>query len=302
MARVNVEETTFGEGRLVKFSMQAKCSIQEALGFLLLLWHDSQELLKASGTKEEIIEWCRVYDETRAEQIFHALLRAPYLTDLGDGLFEIHGNESQISSRITHMEKSKKGAQSTKDKWNRNQKKGHRPATGLPQAHPTPDPTPGLQPCPNQAQFNAIQGNAIQCNSGQSNAFAEAADFGPVALAELWNSKIPTEMSSIDLPRFKSGSPRWKSASERLKENPHQDYWATVIERIAASDFCRGVNDRGWIADFEFLIKPETHIKVLEKKYDRKLKPTANSPPKTREQAVMDHNRDQYERVLKGEL
>lgn len=120
--------------------------------------------------------------------------------------------------------------------------------------------------------------------------------FGPKQLAELWNSKLSPDVA-VNIARLKSGSPRWESARARLRDHPEPEYWTSVIDRIAASPFCKGVNDRTWVADFEFLVRVETHIKVLEGKYD-----TRGSKPKTKEQQTMDHTRDQYERVLKGEL
>lgn len=45
----------------------------------------------------------------------------------------------------------------------------------------------------------------------------------------------------------------------------------TEVLRLAGeSDFLNGVNDRAWKADFEWLMRPENFIKVLEKKYQNK--------------------------------
>jgi len=61
---------------------------------------------------------------------------------------------------------------------------------------------------------------------------------------------------------------RRRMASSRWKEKPDEEYWVSVVTKIAASRFCNGANDRGWRADFDFLIKPGTHDKVSEGKYD----------------------------------
>ncbi len=45
--------------------------------------------------------------------------------------------------------------------------------------------------------------------------------------------------------------------------------WRVIMERIAASAFCRGDNQRGFVASFDWLISsPEPGIKVLEGQYD----------------------------------
>lgn len=40
-----------------------------------------------------------------------------------------------------------------------------------------------------------------------------------------------------------------------------------AIDNINQSDFLRGKNDRGWQIDFDWLMKPNNFIKVLENKY-----------------------------------
>jgi len=99
--------------------------------------------------------------------------------------------------------------------------------------------------------------------------------FGANNLAALWNtyaSKTTAlsgkNMPTVDLEKFKPGQPRFRSAQERLAFEPSESYWTDVIERIMRSDFCRGKNDRGWLADFDFLVRVETHVKVMEGKYD----------------------------------
>jgi len=46
------------------------------------------------------------------------------------------------------------------------------------------------------------------------------------------------------------------------------DAWIETVKKMAASKFCNGTNDRRWKADFDFLLKPETWLKVNEGKYD----------------------------------
>jgi hypothetical protein len=85
-------------------------------------------------------------------------------------------------------------------------------------------------------------------------------------LAKLWN-----EHSSPSQPKVRGCSnDRRRKAKARLNEGDFRDpkgYWVDVIKRVASSKFCNGDNDRGWVADFDFLIRPDTHHKVLEGKY-----------------------------------
>ena len=57
-------------------------------------------------------------------------------------------------------------------------------------------------------------------------------------------------------------------AKQRLREVPDLTRWAAAIRRAAASPFCRGDNDRAWLADIDFLLRPDTLAKIEEGKYD----------------------------------
>lgn len=82
-------------------------------------------------------------------------------------------------------------------------------------------------------------------------------------LARLWNEHC----GSLQKVRAASAKRR-KAATARWRENPSEVHWIQVIERLAASKFCQGKNDRGWRATFDFLIQPETQHKALEGTYD----------------------------------
>ena len=89
--------------------------------------------------------------------------------------------------------------------------------------------------------------------------------FSAENLQNLWNelttrTPLPT---CLEISKKRSAT-----ISSRLQEHPEKEYWQRVILKIVASSFCCGQNNRGWTAGFEFLIRPDTHINVLEGKYD----------------------------------
>ena len=53
-----------------------------------------------------------------------------------------------------------------------------------------------------------------------------------------------------------------------------------AFHRAQASSFCTGSNDRGWKADFDWLINENNLVKVIEGKYGGSEKP---EPPKPKE-------------------
>ena len=101
---------------------------------------------------------------------------------------------------------------------------------------------------------------------GGSPAFALLTATVPDAVETLrgiWN-----EHRAQTQPEWREmGAKRRKAAQARVRERS-LDEWEAVVKRIAASAFCRGENERGWRADPDFLLRPDTAAKVLEGKYD----------------------------------
>lgn len=56
----------------------------------------------------------------------------------------------------------------------------------------------------------------------------------------------------------------------RLAEPFFKTNWKPALDRISKSEFCRGVNERGWRASFDWFISPDAVTKIMEGKYDTK--------------------------------
>lgn len=89
----------------------------------------------------------------------------------------------------------------------------------------------------------------------------------------LWNDKRHPNMPAVDPAHFKPGTKRWRIAGARLHEHPDLAFWQGIVERLNASAFCRGEVEgkdgrKPWVANFDFLLRPDTHIKVTEGRYD----------------------------------
>lgn len=95
-------------------------------------------------------------------------------------------------------------------------------------------------------------------------------------LQGLWN-----KTANPSLPRWQEmPKPRAKQAKAALRDRTLLS-WAAVIQRINASSFCLGANDRGWVASPDWLIQPGVAAKVLEGKYDNRQagRPQAHANP-----------------------
>lgn len=86
-------------------------------------------------------------------------------------------------------------------------------------------------------------------------------------IKDLYNSicKDLSKVRSISSSRKRHLKARWKQFECNL------DTFEECFKKVQASVFCTGKNERGWKADFDWLIKNDNNmVKVLEGKYDNK--------------------------------
>lgn len=145
---------------------------------------------------------------------------------------------------------------------------------------------------PSQENLDPGQRGGMGGLGGRADLAAEAAPPPPEkilhVLARIWNEHCRK------LPKVKGlSSSRIRQADARWRENPSEIYWIGIIEKIADSNFCNGANDRGWLGNFDFMIRPETHLKALEGAYDNRVGLRAKTIAERREEA----NGELYKRV-----
>lgn len=135
-----------------------------------------------------------------------------------------------------------------------------------PECPPSVPDTPSIVLCSVVESFEEGVGETLE---------SQPKPFGPRELAAAWNGRMASVKSMngqrhiplVDLESFDSTQERWISAKERLEKKPSREYWVDVIDRIARSEFCRGKNDRNWLANLDFLVRKKTHIAVMEGQY-----------------------------------
>lgn len=72
-----------------------------------------------------------------------------------------------------------------------------------------------------------------------------------------------------DLPKITKVTPtRRKQIVARLKEYDVDD-WSKALTAIYRSKFLCGENDRGWKANFDFLLQPSSFVKLIEGAYNK---------------------------------
>ena len=142
------------------------------------------------------------------------------------------------------------------------------PVTGRHQVSPVVTDCPPPTPTPTPEEACAGQPAAEPA--------PDAPDEPP--LKAVWN-----ETTTPPLPRWeRTPKSRRILATNGAKRRPVDGPtgWREVFRRIEASPFCRGENDRGWLADVDWALrpdgkKPETAQRVLEGAFDAR----ATGPP-----------------------
>lgn len=114
---------------------------------------------------------------------------------------------------------------------------------------------------------NKIKENKIKLNKIKGKEIKEKATYPPKVqeVIDAWNN------NRDKLPAIRAVSAtRKKKIQTRLKDFPEIETWVEAINKLAESDFCNGLNDRSWVASFNFLLQPESIPKILEGVYDNR--------------------------------
>lgn len=87
-------------------------------------------------------------------------------------------------------------------------------------------------------------------------------------LAQKWNQIC------VSLPKVKVVSETWRRKEKIRIRELGEDEITSAMRKIEASKFCRGGNDRGWRATYQWLITNDSNVlKTLQGLYDEKKEP-----------------------------
>lgn len=84
----------------------------------------------------------------------------------------------------------------------------------------------------------------------------------PLQIIDSWNDEMGTKVTMTERRR--------KTIISRLKNQWWAEHWPEALSRVRGSPFLMGENDRGWKADIDFFIKPDSVNKIIEGSYDNK--------------------------------
>ena len=85
---------------------------------------------------------------------------------------------------------------------------------------------------------------------------------------DFFNQEIDENKSVI--PHIKAiTEKRKKMIQARIREHGKNSL-AEVVRLLVSSDYLNGKNDRGWVADIDWMLKPNNYIKIIEGNYQDK--------------------------------
>jgi hypothetical protein len=94
------------------------------------------------------------------------------------------------------------------------------------------------------------------------------------------NDEIASAWNGLGKPfaEIRLTDKRKKSIKERLCNSFWVENWRKALDLVKASSFCSGKNDRGWVADIDWFIRPDTVNKLIEGKYSDRAGSEGNCP------------------------
>lgn len=189
------------------------------------------------------------------------IVECGFAVQLDDGSYRARGDEEHFQWLKAQRERSEKGVLARRAK--NNPKSTPSQPDGQPQVNRTVNRTVTHEL---EQEQELEQEENIYTSSRPSDEIAPtppAPKGGAHILADIWNQ----ETNGLPKSRLLNKK-RIAAANARLKEVPDLDDWRRCARAINARPFCRGVNDRGWKASFEYFVRQETIVKFLEGSFD----------------------------------
>lgn len=176
--------------------------------------------------------------------------------DVQDGLLiqKRVERERNRASKVTE-ERSKAGKVGAAKRWQSDDKRIAN-AIDLPKANGQQNDTP--------SQSHTSSDEEVIASSNEEVSVGTDPPVTKSEILEAWR----TRMVPLGFPAIaKWTAQRERLLNARLKDNSLEE-WMRAFAALERSAFCRGENDRGWRADFDFLLQPKSFTKLLEGAYD----------------------------------
>ena len=199
--------------------------LENALGALVHAWIVAQKYWFPNRQPIPKTVW-------KAQRLNDAILEAGMAEDMGEG-YRLIGSEEQFLWLFNAAKAGNASAESKKKSGNAVKRRSR-----------------AVQPVSTSSSFLSSPISISNSNT----------PLPPKGLQAIWNAHCGKLPQAETLNRD-----RERQAKARLAERGDPAYWEGIVKAIAANPFCRGENDRGWVATFDYLLRPKTHVSVSER-------------------------------------
>jgi hypothetical protein len=232
MAAIRIEDAARTDPRFRLLGDRLKTTRFDALARMAELWAyctEKQTYFLTPKLIDTLAEFENFHEHILSDEI--GLAEA---TDKG---IRIRGTKGRIEWLKKLRKNSKKGGERNRANWLSKKKPGAEPNESPSSIAPVPVSSPAIAPVKKQNT-----------------------PLPPKGLQAIWNQHCGGLPQAETLNRD-----RERQAKARLTENGDPAYWERIVRAIAANPFCRGDNDRSWVATFDYLLRPKTHVSISEK-------------------------------------
>jgi hypothetical protein len=110
-----------------------------------------------------------------------------------------------------------------------------------------------------------VRSSSAVCEEGKGIEGNRREDIGLPKEVAFWNSNCGALPKVVNLSEV-----RRKKLNRRRQDSFWVANFEASVRKITTSDFCNGKNDRGWKADFDWMLQDSVAEKIMEGKYDKR--------------------------------
>jgi hypothetical protein len=274
MARVNIEDELHADPRF-RALVRRLGDEDRAVGMLHRFWRIAQRYW---GNEKQLVP-----DDVFALEDLEVLVGVGFAVRKAEGVYA-RGAEERFdwylqkcrAARAAAAERKRKAelrlerARSTGDDAPVNRSDGSGQPEAPTSASPVNPPTPAPTPTPVQTPLRGVSlpragaRGGTETPAGVIRLREEDPRITGLDLQRIWNAhrgKLP-ECRELSYERQ-------QAAWDLLRANADKDadYWVEVVKRIAKCSLAKGLSS-GWKPSFTWLLKPDSHLRVMEGEFD----------------------------------
>ena len=193
---------------------------------------------------------------TAADQAVIASIIAEFFTRKAGRIFQARLHKEWVKSDVAHAKRVSAGSSGGSAKALKRKETESSNAVAIPK-QPEPEPEP----------YKKEEDTNVSSVVSRSKPADDClAHFNAVAARVGW-------------PQVQKITPARRAAlSQRISDVGGEDAWRQAIDRAARSPHLTGQNNRGWVADFDWLTKAANFTKLMEGNYDPRTSKQPNQP------------------------